>query len=165
MWEVSREGGKQIFTVHRVSKSWIEGDGTFGPGTTGATWINTDKSGPTPWSTQGGDFVSQGASSEDLILSMGWKEFEVTEIVTAWITDGQPNYGFLIKLEDEASSKSLTFQSNQVSENRPILQINWVSVPVGGLSMPVNKLVILTPYLALAGLIAAISFVIIKKRK
>ncbi len=37
--------------------------------------------------------------------------------------------------------------------------------PVGGITAPVHKLEILTPYLALAGLIAAVSAVIIKKRK
>ena len=158
-------GGKKNFTVHRVSKSWIEGDGTFGPGTTGATWINTDKSVPTPWSTPGGDFVSEGASNKQLTIGMGWKRFDVTDIVAAWITNGQPNYGFLIKLVNEASSASLSFQSNQVSENRPILQINWISVPVGGLSMPINKLEILTPYLALAGLITVISTVYVLNRR
>ncbi len=37
--------------------------------------------------------------------------------------------------------------------------------PVGGISTPINKLEILTPYLVLAGLIATVSVVIIKKRK
>jgi hypothetical protein len=39
------------------------------------------------------------------------------------------------------------------------------SGPVGGYVIPVNKLEIITPYLALAGLIIAVSAVIIKKRK
>jgi hypothetical protein len=37
--------------------------------------------------------------------------------------------------------------------------------PVGGISTPINKLEILTPYLALAGLIIAVSAIAIKKRK
>jgi hypothetical protein len=37
--------------------------------------------------------------------------------------------------------------------------------PVGGISTPINKLEILTPYLALAGLIIAVSAIVIKKRK
>jgi hypothetical protein len=36
---------------------------------------------------------------------------------------------------------------------------------VGGLVMPTNKLEILTPYLALAGLIAAVSAVVAVKRR
>jgi len=37
--------------------------------------------------------------------------------------------------------------------------------PVGGIVMPANKLEILTPYLALAGLVAAISTVVVIKRR
>jgi hypothetical protein len=37
--------------------------------------------------------------------------------------------------------------------------------PVGGISTPINKLEILTPYIALAGLIIAVSAIVIKKRK
>jgi len=37
--------------------------------------------------------------------------------------------------------------------------------PVGGVATPVNKLEILTPYLALAGLIAAVSTVFVIKRR
>jgi TolB protein len=37
--------------------------------------------------------------------------------------------------------------------------------PIGGVTTPVNKLAILAPYIVLAGLIVAVSAVIIKKRK
>jgi len=37
--------------------------------------------------------------------------------------------------------------------------------PVGGVTSPINKLEILTPYLALAGLIAAVSAVVVVKRR
>ncbi|WP_455369685.1 hypothetical protein [[Eubacterium] cellulosolvens] len=42
--------------------------------------------------------------------------------------------------------------------------VNQVS-PVGGISTPTNKLTILSPYIALAGLIITVSAVMIKKRK
>jgi len=37
--------------------------------------------------------------------------------------------------------------------------------PVGGVASPINKLEIIAPYLALAGLIIAVSAIVIKKRK
>ena len=37
--------------------------------------------------------------------------------------------------------------------------------PVGGLVMPVNKLDIIAPYLALAGLIVAVSAVVVVKKR
>ncbi|MFC1505544.1 hypothetical protein ACFLQ6_00580 [Thermoproteota archaeon] len=44
--------------------------------------------------------------------------------------------------------------------------VNQIVTPVGGVSSPVNKLAILTPYIALAGLIAVVSAVyVIKRRK
>jgi hypothetical protein len=44
--------------------------------------------------------------------------------------------------------------------------VNQISpAPVGGISPPINKLAVLAPYLALAGLIIAASAVIVKKRK
>ena len=47
-----------------------------------------------------------------------------------------------------------------------IVTVNQGGHAVGGISTPVNKLEILTPYIALAGLIAAVSAVyVIKRRK
>ena len=101
-----------------------------------------------------------------MTLGFALKEFDVTDIVAAWITDGQPNYGFLIKVADETGSQAgFGFRSRESSTTpQPILQINWTTLPVGGLSMPVNKFEILTPYIALAGLIAAVSTVYVIKR-
>jgi hypothetical protein len=44
------------------------------------------------------------------------------------------------------------------------LEVNQVA-PVGGVTAPINKLEMLTPYIALAGLIIAVSAIVIKKRK
>ncbi len=61
-------------------------------------------------------------------------------------------------------------ESDIVSHDPPIswegidLEVHQ-TVPVGGITTPINKLEILTPYIALAGLIIAVSTVIIKKRK
>jgi hypothetical protein len=165
--------GERTFTVYRVSKSWVEGDGPSGGGTTGATWIDTDKSVPISWSTPGGDFVSEGASSADLTLGFGRQYFNVTDIVTAWVTDGRPNYGFLIKVDNEAGAGAgFSFRPREFGEPYdPILQINWEAppeetTPVGGLSIPVNNFVILAPYLVLTGLIVVVSAVyVINRRK
>jgi hypothetical protein len=167
----SSGSGTRTFTVYRVSKSWVEGNGP-GTDTTGATWIDTDKSVPTSWSTPGADFVSEGASSADLTLGFGRQYFTVTDIVAAWITDGQPNYGFLIKVDNEAGAGAgFYFRPREFgSTYMPILQINWEAppeyAPVGGVTISENKLAILTPYLALAGLIIVLSTVyVIKKSK
>ncbi len=48
---------------------------------------------------------------------------------------------------------------------QPVLGNRDNGDPVGGVVTAVNKLTIVAPYLALAGLILAVSAVIIKKRK
>jgi Tol biopolymer transport system component len=55
-------------------------------------------------------------------------------------------------------------QPNSDSDDTP----NWQPIPprpVGGVVIPTNKLEILTPYLALAGLAAAVSAVVVVKRR
>ena len=44
-------------------------------------------------------------------------------------------------------------------------QVKLVGCAVGGVVVPANKLEILTPYLALAGLVAAVSAVVAVKRR
>jgi hypothetical protein len=64
---------------------------------------------------------------------------------------------------------SLTFylgMTNTDDESEAIAKVLSGAAPVGGFLVPVNKLAVITPYIALAGLIAAVSTVyIIKKRK
>jgi hypothetical protein len=44
--------------------------------------------------------------------------------------------------------------------------VNQVTpAPVGGVSIPVNKLNIVTPYLALAGLVAVVSTIIVARKR
>jgi hypothetical protein len=70
----------------------------------------------------------------------------------------------LIGLEPE--SGAITFVENEVSLICLPTFIFAIEAPVGGIVMQVNKLAVLIPYIALAGLITAVStFYIIKKRK
>jgi hypothetical protein len=70
----------------------------------------------------------------------------------------------LIGLEPE--SGAITFVENEVSLICLPTFIFAIEAPVGGIVMQVNKLAVLIPYIALAGLITAVSTVyIIKKRK
>ena len=64
----------------------------------------------------------------------------------------------------------LTFAANRVENGELTLidaTVNQIiePAPVGGITIPTNKLEIIGPYIALAGLIAAVSTIVIKKRK
>ncbi len=56
------------------------------------------------------------------------------------------------------------FGINLNGENYYII-LHAVTFPVGGVTLPTNKLEILTPYLTLAGLVAALSAVVVVKRR
>ncbi len=66
----------------------------------------------------------------------------------------------------DPSSQSTTIEA--VGQNAPVLTAIYQSeaTAVGGISIPTNKLEIVTPYIVLAGLIAVVSAVyVIKRRK
>jgi len=147
-------------TANRVTKDWVELQ---------ATW-NSYKTG-SPWTTPGGDYVPDGAASATVPAAYGWMTWTVTDIVKAWIQGGQPNYGFLVKFADEDQVGEVQFHTREYTyepDLRPILKVDWTpSRPVGGVVTPVNKLQMLVPYLALAGLVGAATaaFTIRKRRR
>jgi hypothetical protein len=71
----------------------------------------------------------------------------------------------LIGLEPE--SGAITFEENEVSLIclPTFIFSAVVEAPVGGILIPIDKLAVLTPSLVLAGLIAVVSTMVIKKRK
>jgi hypothetical protein len=61
---------------------------------------------------------------------------------------------------------TVTGTGSQTHTTTFTLTVNPAARPVGGVTMPTNKLEILTPYLALAGLAVAVSAVVaVKKRR
>jgi len=92
------------------------------------------------------DFDFAWASLTFHCLAKGSSKIKVGSIDTVFLTDGGP-----VVPTDPAPFE---ITCNQVEP-----------APVGGLVIPTNKLEILTPYLALAGLVVAVSAVIVVKRR
>lgn len=123
------------------SRGWTEGGGSCGPGC-----AEGDSSGPqwtedAPWGRVTFHCLGEGISV---------------------ITLSSPGL-FTIYLQPVGQSDTPTATFPEPFE----VTVNQVErAPVGGISTPINKLEILTPYIALAGLIAAVSTVyVIKRRK
>ncbi|MFC1507237.1 DNRLRE domain-containing protein [Thermoproteota archaeon] len=157
----------RTYAVYRVTKDWVENQATWNSYRTGILWDTT-----------GGDFSTDGASSTTVPSSIGWwMTWDVTTIVKTWIEDGQPNYGFLILDLNEVVPDPTGFIGFDSKESiftdwRPILEIDWSESaptvepePVGGHITPINKLVVLAPYLALAALIVTVSTIFIINRR
>jgi len=160
----------RTYNAYRVTEDWVEGDGP--PGTKGATWNDADKFVPDPWTTSGGVWTTEDTDSSIVPPTTGqWMSWDVTGIVKDWIENGQSNYGFIIRDPNDgvdSTDARASFYSKEwrLEGGRPVLKIDWSPIsPVGGILMPVDKLNILTPYLALAGLIVAVSSVVVVRRR
>lgn len=119
------------------------------------------------------DYTLDGASGITVSLDFGRKDWDVTAIVKAWMGQGQPNYGFFMKDNNEWIPD---FGGGQFSSRQgpsaiywPILRINWKpsssDTPVGGFYDPSNKLAVLAPCFVIGVLLAAISTVYTFKKK
>jgi len=111
--------------AYRVTHSWTE----TGPG---VTWNKYD--GTNPWATAGGDYTTTGYVIAVVPSSAGvWMTWDVTDIVKAWVEDGQPNYGFLIKDSTETGPPYglCWFRSRDWFEAalRPKLEVTYTPPP------------------------------------
>ncbi|MBS7622821.1 DNRLRE domain-containing protein [Candidatus Bathyarchaeota archaeon] len=154
----------RTYNAYRVTKDWVETQATWNVYSTGNSWT-----------TPGGDYTTDGGSSSTVPANTEqWMIWDVTSIVKAWIEGGQPNYGFIIRDQSEGVVFSADFRSKEVSDPdlRPILKVDWSTPtptptprPVGGVLVPVKKLELLTPYLALVGLVGVVTAIILVRRK
>ncbi|MGA9349926.1 MAG: DNRLRE domain-containing protein, partial [Anaerolineae bacterium] len=88
--------------LYRLTRDWMEGTGNdFWPDSSyipdGATW--TLASPGTAWTTPGGDFDTTMVGQITLPAGMGngWVSLDATTAVRAWIEQGVPNYGLLLR--------------------------------------------------------------------
>ncbi|HKA11665.1 MAG TPA: DNRLRE domain-containing protein, partial [Candidatus Dormibacteraeota bacterium] len=123
-------------TLHAypVTSSWEEGTGVTSPAActgNGATWY--ERTGGVMWNSQGGDFDSSTASSQVSIPALEtekWETFDVSSIVSRWVSGQAPNLGLLIKSDNEAqvNYNFTVLASNDYSPApgvRPQLQVTY----------------------------------------
>jgi len=81
----------------------------------------------------------------------GIPSIAVYAALVEFATDRAPNDGF--------------YQITSLSSTNPNMFQDYEPAPIGGVTSPVNKLAIIAPYVLLAGLIIAVSAIVIKRRK
>jgi YD repeat-containing protein len=107
-WPATSAPGREI-SLHRVTRAWTEGTGTY-PGQcngSGANWTETQ--GGLRWSAGGGDFDATRdafvpAKSRTTVPPQpgyGTDTFTVTSLVQKWVNATAPNHGVLLKLTDD----------------------------------------------------------------
>jgi RHS repeat-associated protein len=138
------------FHAYPVTSSWDEGTGTRSPATCtgdGATWY--ERTGGVQWSTPGGDFDSSTASSQVSIPANETENvdsFDVSGIVSKWVSGQAPNLGLLLKSDSESRGtlNFAVFASNDYGPApglRPQLQLTYTdgshaSLPAVSVSSP-----------------------------
>ena len=123
---------------------------------------------PPGWKVSLGDFTEIPPGSEKKYFQLSIDTGEPVTVDREWLTVTfrclRPGPS-MIAVDGGVDLQELPDGSITGEAIEPIeVTVNQLS-PIGGVTTPVNKTAILTPYLALAGLIIVVSAVLIKKRK
>jgi hypothetical protein len=130
--------GGQNMGAHLVTSDWGEGTsdapGQEGGGTAAtngdATWVSAFHP-STAWTSSGGDFESNASATTSVGGSGStptWASAALALDVQAWIDGVKPNYGWIIKHQDEiafGTAKRFGSRENSSSSNRPSLTIDY----------------------------------------
>ena len=83
-------------TIHRLTRDWVEGTRNGGGIADGATWETHD--GTSLWSQPGGDYDPTVYSTRYVTSGgvSGWDQWDVTDLVSEWVSGKIPNYGMLL---------------------------------------------------------------------
>ncbi len=140
-------------------------DASAGTGGNGALFRVDPTSGARTLLSNFGDGANQG------ILPMGVAVEASGNIIVIDPQAGTGGLGALLRVDPTSGARTLCSDfgvgANQGIFPRGVAVYPVIPAPVGGVVTPVNKLEILMPYLALAGLVAAVTaaFTIRKRRK
>jgi len=116
----------QIINIHRVTRGWVEGTGVNAITNDGATWNTYD--GTNAWTTAGGDFDSFIFASNSTTVIDGTLEFDIKNLVEGWVNGTWPNYGVLLKHNNETvNGNDLIYSSDYVTDptKRPKLTVTY----------------------------------------
>ena len=126
----------------RVTHDWVEGTGKFGAMTQdGVTWNEYNYSDglasvANNWATPGGDYTLEDSSTVTIpSYPVTWSSLNisVTNIVKGWASGAHPNFGFIVKLENEGGGyKGGVFDSREYGKQYgdatvPKLEINYTA--------------------------------------
>lgn len=148
--------------VRQVSQSWSMGTGKFLDSPeikNGVSWVNAAES--TTWTSPTDYFNTIGGgnwiSNINVTQSFGYKDnkdlnVNVKSITEKWLVNGQPNYGFLVKMtssveENTGSYQNLNFFSVDTHTiYPPTLEFKWADSEynTGSLSVVSNNNIIVT---------------------
>jgi hypothetical protein len=137
--------------IYRATRVWTEGTGyDFWPGggyvPDGATWGTHDGSGS--WIAPGGDYDAEsdyGNGANGIVdrvtlpvgTGNGWVSLDATGAVRAWVEDGLPNYGLVLRpLSGEYTYHYFRSREDGTASLRPRLVVTYTEG--GGFPVRIN---------------------------
>ncbi|MEM2956304.1 MAG: DNRLRE domain-containing protein [Candidatus Pacearchaeota archaeon] len=116
LYQTSGTGTEFELELKRITNSWTE---------SGATWNSRD--GINLWSSAGGDYANTSYAKTTINTSLGWKEWDITNLIKEWHNGTYPNYGLILIPPSKPGNNLKQFASsdNANSTIRPKLIINY----------------------------------------
>jgi RHS repeat-associated protein len=108
-YQTNTDGQQVSIDLYRITSNW----------TSSVTWNNQPSIGSTKEST---------VTSSTANAYWSW---EITQLVKDWYNGIQPNYGLMLKQQNEASSPYRTFNTVNSGTNTPRITINYWVEPIG----------------------------------
>ncbi len=118
-------------SVHRVTRDWVEGNGSGGAVTGGATWNESDTG--IAWTTPGGDLDPTPAATTDVGPALGWYTWDVTSLVADWVSGRFPEHGFgLVPGSSSAQAQFSSSDAADATEHPKLTVVYTCECGVGG---------------------------------
>lgn len=111
-----------VASIHRVSRSWVEGTKSGTGAADGATWATYDGVGT--WTSEGGDFNAAAVAETAIAATDTWVTWEIGPLVEQWLA-GEPNYGLLLKSDGVLEQAEFYSKEETDATLRPKLTIRY----------------------------------------
>jgi len=111
-------------TVHRMTRSWVEGTKNGGGIADGATWQTYDST--NPWAAAGGDFDPRPVAATDIPTgTTGWVSWEIGPLVQARADNTAANFGFMLRGDGTLANAGFAGRDDTGATLRPKLTITY----------------------------------------
>lgn len=105
------------FSIHALTRSWVEAD---------VSWNKADST--SPWTTPGGDYLSQPFYTGTMVEMVGWFRFDLSNLVSLWVSGQMENNGLIFVPVGASGDALKVFVSSDDSTNTalwPNLVVNY----------------------------------------
>jgi len=127
--------------LYKVTRDWIEGNGTVTSAQSGATWYEFDYadhyySEQNDWQQQGGDYNqasdyglgANGLVAMSSIAAQQWTEFDISQLAKEWLSNGD-NYGVLLTGLNTGTDAFYASSEYEDTQYHPYIEVVYENVP------------------------------------